>query len=192
MMVIRCEGLEKYYGGALRLKADLTINAKRTYLTGENGSGKSTLLRLLAGIEQPDRGVSHHSQASARIVLSSDSVVIPEVLNGWELVELFERHRQLDRLGFERHADALGLKEHLSKPFGALSTGNQRKLNVLLALCCPADLYALDEPFNGLDSASLDYIKGLLFGLEAPLLLVDHTRALAAECDEIQLETVGA
>jgi macrolide transport system ATP-binding/permease protein len=57
--VLRADGLSHSYGDRPVL-TDLSLVAsggQRLGLLGENGAGKSTLLRLLAGVEQPDRGV---------------------------------------------------------------------------------------------------------------------------------------
>ena len=56
--MLRADGLSHAYGDRVVL-TDLSLVAsagQRLGLLGENGAGKSTLLRLLAGVEEPDRG----------------------------------------------------------------------------------------------------------------------------------------
>jgi simple sugar transport system ATP-binding protein len=56
--LIRCEGLEKWYGSVQALK-DVDFHAERAEvvgLVGDNGAGKSTLIKLLSGAHQPDAG----------------------------------------------------------------------------------------------------------------------------------------
>ena len=56
--LIRCEGLEKWYGGVHALKG-VDFHAERAEvvgLVGDNGAGKSTLIKLLSGAHQPDSG----------------------------------------------------------------------------------------------------------------------------------------
>ena len=56
--LIRCEGLEKWYGGVHALKG-VDFHAERAEvvgLVGDNGAGKSTLIKLLSGAHQPDAG----------------------------------------------------------------------------------------------------------------------------------------
>src|SRR5918995_3612177 len=56
--LIRCEGLEKWYGGVHALKG-VDFHAERSEvvgLVGDNGAGKSTLIKLLSGAHQPDSG----------------------------------------------------------------------------------------------------------------------------------------
>ena len=56
--LIRCEGLEKWYGGVHALRG-VDFHAERAEvvgLVGDNGAGKSTLIKLLSGAHQPDAG----------------------------------------------------------------------------------------------------------------------------------------
>ena len=56
--LIRCEGLEKWYGGVHALKG-VDFHAERAEvvgLVGDNGAGKSTLIKILSGAHQPDSG----------------------------------------------------------------------------------------------------------------------------------------
>ena len=57
-MLLSCESLTKSYG-VKPLFADLSLGLSEgdhVGLIGPNGSGKSTLLKILAGLEEPDRG----------------------------------------------------------------------------------------------------------------------------------------
>jgi len=52
------DGVTKTYAGITAL-ADVGFSigvGEAVCLAGENGSGKSTLIKILAGVEQPDRG----------------------------------------------------------------------------------------------------------------------------------------
>jgi simple sugar transport system ATP-binding protein len=56
--LIRCEGVEKWYGSVHALKG-VDFHAERAEvvgLVGDNGAGKSTLIKLLSGAHQPDAG----------------------------------------------------------------------------------------------------------------------------------------
>jgi simple sugar transport system ATP-binding protein len=56
--LIRCEALEKWYGGVQALKGvDFHAEpAEVVGLVGDNGAGKSTLIKLLSGAHRPDAG----------------------------------------------------------------------------------------------------------------------------------------
>jgi len=56
--LIRCEGLQKWYGSVHALKG-VDFHAERAEvvgLVGDNGAGKSTLIKILSGVHQPDAG----------------------------------------------------------------------------------------------------------------------------------------
>jgi simple sugar transport system ATP-binding protein len=56
--LIRCEGLQKWYGSVHALKG-IDFHAERAEvvgLVGDNGAGKSTLIKVLSGAHQPDAG----------------------------------------------------------------------------------------------------------------------------------------
>ncbi|HEX3347521.1 MAG TPA: ATP-binding cassette domain-containing protein [Acetobacteraceae bacterium] len=56
---IRCEGLQKWYGGVHALKnvsVEFGRGAEVVGLLGDNGAGKSTLIKILSGAHKPDGG----------------------------------------------------------------------------------------------------------------------------------------
>ena len=56
--IIRCEGLNKWYGNIQALK-DVSIDIKKgeaVGLVGDNGAGKSTFIKILSGVHQADSG----------------------------------------------------------------------------------------------------------------------------------------
>ena len=63
MTLLSVAGLEKSFGERRLFAIDeLALAAGESYaLTGENGAGKSTLLRILAGIDQPERGSGQYA-----------------------------------------------------------------------------------------------------------------------------------
>ncbi len=74
----------------------------RIGLVGPNGAGKTTLLRLLAGLEEPSRGLVHHSKGlrlgylHQESALYSDGTLWQEMLGAF--AELREREAELARL----------------------------------------------------------------------------------------------
>ena len=56
--IIKCEGLNKWYGSIQALK-DVSIDIKKgeaVGLVGDNGAGKSTFIKILSGVHQADSG----------------------------------------------------------------------------------------------------------------------------------------
>jgi ABC-2 type transport system ATP-binding protein len=136
---------------------------------GRNGAGKTTTIRLLAGLAHPTGGgmeVLGLDPLTDRIpILERTGFVIDKVLlpsmTGNDLA-------RFNRGFFPQWSDALAAKyaEVLEVPmkqkFRKLSTGNQTKLCLLLALAQGAELLILDEPTAGLDPVVTDQLLRVL------------------------------
>ena len=74
---LRCENLQKWYGGVHALK-DVTLEfgrgAEVVGLLGDNGAGKSTLIKILSGAHRPDTGRILIDGAPARIKSPRDAM----------------------------------------------------------------------------------------------------------------------
>ena len=59
--MIRCEKLNKWYGGVHALK-DVSVDIKKgesVGLVGDNGAGKSTFIKILSGVHKQDNHYYH-------------------------------------------------------------------------------------------------------------------------------------
>ena len=84
--------------------------------------------------------------------------VIPE---GTPVQELLDETCQDDELQ-KRLIEAFHFEPLLQQGFRKLSSGESRKLMLIRALTAKADLLMLDEPFEGLDAGSVEYMQQLL------------------------------
>jgi len=148
------------------------FSAGLTWVQGRNGSGKSTLLKLLAGALPPRHGslrAAGFDQHSAPLdyrrqvfwcgpdAMAFEHLSAPEY---WGFMRgLYPR---LDDAALRQHVQAFGLEPHLASPLRALSSGTQRKVWISAALAAGTPVRLLDEPFNALDAASLDYLRRVL------------------------------
>jgi ABC-2 type transport system ATP-binding protein len=158
---ITTQGLTKDYGGGRGL-FDLELEVPEGevfgYL-GPNGAGKSTTIRLLMGLIHPTRGTAS--------ILGMDSLArsveikrlvgyapgeLPQFggLRGKDIAGHFAALRGgVDQARIKAICDRLDLD--LGLKFREYSSGNKRKLAVLLAFMHEPKLLILDEPSNGLD-----------------------------------------
>ncbi len=183
-LAIETHSLSKHYGSKHAVD-DLNMHVPRGSLygfLGRNGAGKTTTIRMLAGLVHPTSGQmrllnldprTEHIQLLERTAFLVDKALLPS-MTGNDLV-------RFNRGFFPRWSDALAAKytEALEIPmkqkFRKLSTGNQTKLCLLLALSQGAELLLLDEPTAGLDPIVTDQLLRILiddFAAEGRTLLL--------------------
>lgn len=158
---IRMHGLSKYYGkqrGVIDL--DLVVNPGEVFgYLGPNGAGKTTTIRCLLDLIKPSSGQAwifgHDCQADPMAVHRRVGYVPGELalyprLTGKQTVQHFAALRSgvdmswvnelSERLDFDLHRTAR-----------TYSSGNKRKLGLILALMGRPELLLLDEASGGLD-----------------------------------------
>lgn len=146
-------------GGRLLFEhLDLAVRAgEGLHLSGPNGAGKSSLLRLAAGLLRAEAGQVHRVASALANESPALDLELPlrRALAFWSRTG--QRASKLDRM-----MDALGLT-HLSEiPVRLLSAGQARRAALARVAASEARLWLLDEPLNGLDSASTARMNDLL------------------------------
>ncbi len=160
-------------------------------LLGPNGAGKTSTLECLEGLRAPDGGVLRvgdvdptrdQSQLRNLIGVQLQSAGMPESITPDEAMRLFTayhgvapRYDLLERFG-------LGGKRNTQ--FQQLSTGQQRRLALALAVAHEPQVLFLDEPTAGLDVASRSELHDLMRELQAngtTIILATHDMAEAEE-----------
>lgn len=140
-----------------------------TWVQGHNGAGKSTLLKLVGGALRPSSGevcLGELNVVSDALAYRQNTFLyaadLPQFswMTARELVEFYlSLYSKTEPSEVECHLKAFKALELLEQPLSALSMGQQRKvmLSIALAVSCP--LLLLDEPFNALDQAAIDYLR---------------------------------
>lgn len=138
------------------------------WLRGPNGQGKTTLLRLTAGSLEPHAGsivFAGVDSAAAPLAYRLNSFFcggdVPEL--PWLTVQEFlDIHVALypatDSARIAAQLTAFGIAHVLQQTLSTLSLGQHKKVQLTLALALPVQLLLVDEPFNGLDAAAIDYL----------------------------------
>ena len=152
----------------------LTVGAgSRIGVVGPNGVGKTTLLRLLAGLEEPERG---------RVRLNPPGLSV-----GYLPQELDARPGEILRDYLERRAGApqtrtasvvaeLGLERRLEQRLETFSGGQAARARLAALLLASHDVYCLDEPTNDLDFDGLERLERFAQGVRASVVVVSHDR----------------
>ena len=144
-------------------------------LTGKNGAGKSTFLQLLSGLIMPSSGSLN---VDDRPDLVADSIQIPDNMTVTTVFSLYDKYQRCDTTQRSQLIEAFQFSDCLTATVGKLSQGNQQKLKLILALSGNGHWLLLDEPFNGLDSASVAMLNQSLAGIQRPFIVIDHSGQL--------------
>src|SRR5574343_248838 len=177
MSLLQVHNLVKRFGGLVATDAvSLAVAQGEIHaLIGPNGAGKTTLIQQLAGDLRADAG---------QIVLKGEDIthlstherVHRGLARSFQITRIFERLPVLDNLALALQAERVGLGAELGMSAGALSHGQQRQLEVGMALAAQPHMLLLDEPMAGMGAEESERMVALLQGLRGhtTLLLVEH------------------
>ncbi|SIO30679.1 ABC transporter ATP-binding protein [Vannielia litorea] len=174
-------------------------------LIGPSGSGKSSLLMLMGGLDTATSGtvraLGHDltamgEDALARFRLSHMGVVFQSFHLIGTMTALENVATPLELAGLpdaydraEAELDAVGLHDRAHHYPSQMSGGEQQRVALARALAPRPDILLADEPTGNLDAATGAAVTDLLFDLSemhgATLVLVTHSRALAARCGRV-------
>lgn len=205
--VLCLRGLSCRFGG-LRAVDDVNLEisgGERRAILGPNGAGKTTLFNLISGEVFPSAGqveafgediTSTPARRRVKIGITrtfQTSRLFPllTVLENIYLAVLGSEGGHLRPLrlrrdqGFDERARHIGrrvgLSERLGVVVGSLSHGEQRQLEIALALAGNPKILMLDEPAAGLSPAERGSLTELLLSLdpEVTLMVVEHDMDVA-------------
>ncbi len=129
------------------------------HVTGANGAGKTTLLRALAGLTTPYAGEVQRKGAldlvDERTGLDPD-LPLGKALAFWAKIDLDSP------MMFDAYCERLGLNNLLDVPMRYLSTGQKKRAALARMMIWGADIWLLDEPLSGLDTASQALVSELV------------------------------
>ena len=163
-LAVSVRGLRKAYGTVEALRGvDLDIAVGQIFaLLGPNGAGKTTTVEILEGYRSRDAGEvevlgcdpeSARSLLRPRVGIVFQSTGVEPYLTVRETVtmyaSLYPRQRSVDEV-----IEVVGLGEKRDERVVRLSGGQQRRLEMAIALVGDPDLLFLDEPTTGFDPAA--------------------------------------
>lgn len=198
--VISIQGLVKRYGAFTAVNGlNMEVARGEVFgLLGPNGAGKTTTLECLEGLRRADGGTLRVAGCSPqedprglrrRLGVQLQSSALPDSILAGEAVSLISAWH--GRRGKSDLIRRFGVGDFLGKQYRELSTGQKRRLNLVLAMVNDPEVIILDEPTAGLDVQSRaqlhDEIRSIR-GQGVTVLLATHDMAEAEElCDRIAI-----
>ena len=219
--LLQIENLTRRFGGVIASDAislDIPHGAFHAII-GPNGAGKTTLIGLLAGEIAPNAGAIRFD-GSDITALAVDRRSHLGLARSFQITSLFRDFSALDNVALAvqahaghafrfwhvaRHDDSLrgparaalervGLGARANVRVDALSHGEQRQLEIAMALAGDPSLLLLDEPMAGMGAEDSARMVRLIAGLKGnhTVLLVEHDMdAVFALADRITVLVYG-
>jgi ABC transport system ATP-binding/permease protein len=179
-------------------------------IIGPSGAGKSTLLGALTGMRPATDGAvlydnrdlyTHYAELRHRIgLVPQDNILHTQLSAQRALGYAAELRFPGDTSKAERRnrvtevIDELGLKKHAQTRAGALSGGQQKRVNVALELLTKPSLLFLDEPTSGLDPGLDKSVMEMMNRLAKDgrtVIVVTHSVANLDICDRLLVLVPG-
>ena len=204
--VLCIEGVTRRFGGLAALDGvNLVLEAGEVHaLIGPNGAGKTTLIHQISGAQRPDAGRIRFAGEDVTS-LPMHVRVQRGLARSWQITNVFNRLSLLENVvlavkgrqrdwgsGFRfwkpvdtetvlidearRWLATVGLAERERVLAGSLAHGEQRELEVALALATRPRVLLLDEPMAGMGPEESERLVALIASLARKLtiLLVEH------------------
>jgi len=195
-VAIEVKDYRKTYGGVVAVNGiSFDVKVGEIFgLLGPNGAGKTTTLEALEGLRSPDSGsltvsgidpVREPRRLRNMIGVQLQSAGLPETITPDEAMKFFCAYHNVDPR-FDL-LERLGLLEKRKAQFYELSTGQQRRLALALAVAHNPRILFLDEPTAGLDVGTRVELHDLMRDLQGggtTIILATHDMAEAEEMSD--------
>jgi branched-chain amino acid transport system ATP-binding protein len=205
--LLRLDDVSKSFG-ALNVSRNVSLSldqGARQALIGPNGAGKTTLINLISGILRPTSGRIHIGAVDVTRMSAEERVRLG-LVRTFQINSLFPKltvaenvalgvstrsRRDWRPFGEMRHERetldtteeilvSTGLADHAGVELAKLAYGQQRLVEIALALALEPKILLLDEPAAGLSGAEREALLTLLFKLPEALavLIIEHDMSL--------------
>jgi branched-chain amino acid transport system ATP-binding protein len=208
--VLQVEDLSVHFGGVKGVDGvSLRVErGERWAIIGPNGAGKTTLFRAISGEVQPTKGRVHlfgadmsraapYKKAQKGLGRTYQITNLFQALTVEENLAIAAQARSLTRFvpwrplrirawledRISRVLHQVGLIERRRHVVAELSHGEQRQLEIAMALAGNPELLLLDEPGAGLSAAERRIMRELISSLprELSIVLIEHDMSIALE-----------
>lgn len=160
--IVEIRALSKQYSGGVRALEALNFEVQAGEIfgyLGPNGAGKTTTIRILLDMIRASSGEARLFGLDSRkdsLAIRARVGYLPGDLSLWKHYsgrQVIDYVGRLRGIKSTQHANIIAerLQFDASRKIREYSTGNRRKLGIVLALMHKPELLILDEPTSGLD-----------------------------------------
>lgn len=160
---------------------------ERICLFAPSGYGKTTLLRLIMGLEQSDKGeITGLDGKKISVAFQEDRLLPHKTVK--ENITLFG-----DSHGADEILEKIGLSSAATMYPSQCSGGMARRAAIARAINRDADIYILDEPFNGIDKENIALTAEAIMSATRgkTFIMVSHDTAEAELLDAKVIDISG-
>jgi branched-chain amino acid transport system ATP-binding protein len=202
-ILLETKQIKKSFGALIATDAvDFDVRAGETHaVIGPNGAGKTTFIKQLSGELRPDDGQIHF-EGEDITALAAHRRTRRGLARSFQITSIYREFSALDNVALgvqaraghsfrfwraaredrsvtepaERILERIGLLERKDVMAANLSHGEQRQLEIAMALATQPRLLLLDEPVAGMGTDESQRMIGLLASLkgEKTIVLVEH------------------
>ena len=203
-MIVATDNLSKEYDGVYRVQ-DLDIQIKEGDIygfLGPNGAGKSTTINIICSIIKKDSGMvkvdgldidSHVEDIKKITGIVFQQSVLDERLSVKDNLKcraaLYGITGEKFRSTFDFVTNVLSLEDIISRPYGKLSGGQKRRVDIARGLLNEPKLLILDEPTTGLDPQTRKSVWSVIDKLRSErdmtVFLTTHYMEEAGGADDV-------
>ena len=198
MYILQIENLYKKYDKTEVINnVSFSIKEGEIYgLLGPNGAGKSTIIKLIAGIEQLDKGKIIFEEKETNVnkykknlgIVAQDIALYPN-FTAYENISFFCSLYSFKGKELKKHVENslefVGLKDYKNKKAKEFSGGMMRRLHLACAIAHNPKLIIMDEPTVGIDPKSRNNILQSVKKLRDNGASIIYTSHYMAEIEEI-------
>lgn len=190
---LRLENVAVIRGNRLVLNnLNLSVAAgELLWVRGANGCGKSTLFRVIAGLLGAFTGKVH---ADGKLALADENLALDPNLTVGAALHFWAQMDGATLADCDAALAAMDLLSLADIPVRYLSTGQRKRAAIARILASGSAIWLLDEPYNGLDSASSAHLdKAILLHIAKGgiVLLAAHQSPSINVSDSLILDAKG-
>ena len=170
-MDVEVQGLGKSYG-ATRAVDDLSFTLRPGSVTGflgPNGAGKSTTMRLMLGLDRGDgttlwggRDLRDHEHVTRTVGAHLDAKFFHPSRTARNHLRMLATEAKLPASRIDEVIEMVGLDTVARKRPSGFSLGMAQRLGLAGAVLAEPEVLLLDEPANGLDPQSIQWLRDFL------------------------------